>query len=163
MELQNLSVLHLNDLHSLKGNILIENLKVQRCSAGFSQDTLRDALVGAAVTFFLLCVASPNYNRIVICGSVLSAVGSLVAHITTSAAATFQLAGKAGNVQGLACKIVQLLASCHFSLHKIEDLLVDDGFMGVLNIEPRFFLRFLVSESSIYSFVEEGYQCRLHC
>ena len=66
MKLQNLTVQHLNGVHSLKENILIEILKVQCRSAGFSQDTLRDVLVGAVATFFLLSAASPNHNRIIV-------------------------------------------------------------------------------------------------
>ena len=67
----------------------------------------------------------------------LGAVGSLIAHITASAAAAFELAGKAGNIQGFVCESAQLLASCHFSLHIVEGLFVDDGFVGVLHIELR--------------------------
>lgn len=52
MKFQNLTVQHLNGVHTLKENILIEVLKVQCSSAGFSQHTLRNVLVGAAATFF---------------------------------------------------------------------------------------------------------------
>ena len=37
----------------------------------------------------------------------------------------------------MVCESAQLLASCHFSLHIIEGLFVDDGFVGVLHIELR--------------------------
>ena len=104
MELQNLAFQHLNVIHTLKENVLIKFIQPKRRSAGFTENSLRDILVGAATDFFLGGAAAPSDNRIVVGGSVLGAVTALIAYITASAVAAFELAGKAGNVQGLICK-----------------------------------------------------------
>lgn len=91
---------YLNGVHSLKENILIKFIQSKCCSAGFTENSLWDILVGTATTFFLGGAAAPSDNRIVVSGGVLGAVTALVANITASAVAAFELAGEAGNVTG---------------------------------------------------------------
>lgn len=66
MELQNLTFQYLNVVYSLKENVLIKLIQPKRRSAGFTENSLRDILVGAATAFFLGRYRSPkrqSYHR----------------------------------------------------------------------------------------------------
>ncbi|MEQ2521056.1 hypothetical protein WMO24_11550 [Ruthenibacterium sp. CLA-JM-H11] len=66
MKLQNLTFQHLNVVHTLKENIFIKFFQSKRRSAGFTENSLRDILVGTATAFFLGGAAAPSDNRIVV-------------------------------------------------------------------------------------------------
>lgn len=66
MELQNLTVQHLNGVHSLKENILIELVQSKGRSAGFTKHSLRDVLIAATSAFFLGGAAAPENNLVIV-------------------------------------------------------------------------------------------------